>query len=121
MPNRNMTTSNSGDQNSYKGQKNPPKKQANGTVKDGEYNNGTRGNASVNTTRGGGGNATKGTYNATSSGFKTFGTEGQGSSQQGLLGDSAVCSQRQQYLTVTASVDQNATETTLIEFGAYTF
>ncbi len=80
MPARNTSNADSGNQGQYNGQKKPPKKAQNGTVQDGEYIDGgapQKGNA-TNKTRGGGGTPTKGEYNSTSGGYKTFGSEGQG-------------------------------------------
>lgn len=75
----------------------------------------------MNETRGGYGKPTKGEYNSTEGGFKTFGTEGQGEGKQGLKGNSEVCSQRQMYITVTATSDLSASDTILLEIGSYTF
>lgn len=110
MPTRNMTFADSGDQGQYQGQKKPPKKNKNGTVEDGEYMDGLNefgessegenkrqggGNkgGSMNSTRGGYGKPTKGEYNTTQGGFKTFGSEGQGEVRSGLKGENSnVCS-----------------------------
>lgn len=67
------------------------------------------------------GEPTKGAYDATEKGFKTFGTEGQGKDKEGLKGeksDKKDC--RQMRVSVTA-VDDQATDTILLEIGAYDF
>lgn len=54
----------------------------------------------VESTRGGYGAPTKGSYDPSEGGYKTFGTEGQGSSKKGLKGESDKCSERKMYVTV---------------------
>jgi len=75
----------------------------------------------MNKTRGGFGKPTKGEYNTTDGGYKTFGSEGQGEGKEGLRGDSERCSKRQMYVTVTATENQSDSDTVLLEFGAYSF
>lgn len=75
----------------------------------------------MNKTRGGYGKPTKGDYDTTQGGFKTFGTEGQGNSTKGLKGDGEKCSERQMYITVTATGDLTSSDTILLEVGSYTF
>jgi hypothetical protein len=38
-----------------------------------------------------------------------------------VKGDSEACSERQQYVTVTANQNQTSSDTVLVEFGSYTF
>jgi hypothetical protein len=59
----------------------------------------------MNSTRGGYGAPTKGEYDSSEGGYKTFGTEGQGSSKKGMKGDGEKCSKRKMYVTVTATED----------------
>jgi hypothetical protein len=137
MPARNSSFSDSGDQGKFQGQKKPPKKRDDGTVEDGEYidgkdqfgqNDGGKrpggggGGSKTNTTeRGGYGKPTKGDYNTTEGGYKTFGTEGQGENKKGLKGDKEECAERFLYITVTGNNQTASSDTILLEIGSYTF
>lgn len=67
------------------------------------------------------GKPTKGSYNSTEKGYKTFGTEGQGNNTEGVMDkDSKKKSDRGMYVTVTAVADQG-TDTILLETGNYDF
>jgi hypothetical protein len=67
------------------------------------------------------GKPTKGSYNSTEKGYKTFGTEGQGNNTEGCKDkDSSTRSARGMYVTVTAVADQGS-DTILLEVGNYDF
>jgi len=67
------------------------------------------------------GKPTKGSYNSTDKGYKTFGTEGQGNNTEGVMDkDSSKTSERGMYVTVTAVADQGS-DTILLETGNYDF
>ena len=59
----------------------------------------------IDSTRGGYGKPTKGEYDASEGGYKTFGTEGQGENKKGMKGDGEKCAGRKMYVTVTATED----------------
>ena len=72
------------------------------------------------------GKPTKGTYDASEGGYKTFGSVGQGESTEGLVEDDAeVCQERNMYITVTANEDladsTDGSDTILLEVGSYSF
>jgi len=67
------------------------------------------------------GKPTSGDYSASTKGFKTYGTLGQGNDAQGLKADgSTLCKDRDMVVTVTAKADQGS-ETMLLEVGSYSF
>ena len=145
MPSRSQAFEDAGDQGLHKGQKKPPRKNADGTIEDGEYMEDDEESADGSSerpkrpkrgkpskTRGGYGAPTKGKYDPTQGGYKTFGTEGQGNTKKGARGDKEKCSQRKMYVTVSATEvvdDSSATrrvlqaseDTTVLEFGAFPF
>lgn len=64
---------------------------------------------------------TKGSYNSTEKGYKTFGSEGQGNNTEGCKNtNSSSTAERGMYVTVTAVADQG-TDTILLEVGNYEF
>ena len=67
------------------------------------------------------GKPTKGSYNPDDKGFKTFGSEGQGETKEGVKdGKSQVAANRYVLVTVTAKEDQGS-DTILLEVGNYEF
>jgi len=67
------------------------------------------------------GKPTKGSYNSTEKGYKTFGTEGQGNSTEGVkdyASDKSSCVQVE--VSVTAVADQGS-DTVFLEVGTYDF
>lgn len=120
-----------------------------GTIEDGEYlegeveesadgetaegKGGKRGKGNKpDKLRGGNGAPTKGVYDPTQGGYKTFGTEGQGKGKKGSRGGKEKCKKRQMYVTVTknetAPADTDAgrrvlqsEDSTTLEFGAFSF
>ena len=100
---------------------------------DGEVKKGGRGKSgsAPGKLRGGNGMPTKGKYDPSQGGYKTFGTEGQGSGKKGSRGKKEKCSKRKMFVTVTknetapAEVDAGRrlqeAESTTLEFGAFSF
>ena len=73
-------------------------------------------------TSGGYGAPTTGKYDASIKGYKTFGTEGQGSETLGAKDkNTSECKERYQMITVTATKDTTASDTVLLEVGTFGF
>ena len=151
MPSRSQTFEDSGNQGKHLGQKKPPRLADDGTIVDGEYFDGEAEESADGETaedkggkkgkggkpdklRGGNGAPTKGVYDPSQGGYKTFGTEGQGKGKKGSRGGKEKCKKRQMYVTVTknetAAADPDAgagrrvlqsEDTTTLEFGAFSF
>jgi hypothetical protein len=108
--------------NREKGPKKPGKNSTNTTTFDGEKPR-PRDGEGMNETEAvkGYGQPTKGSYNSTEKGYKTFGTEGQGPNKEGVKDSgSSKEENRSMYVSVTAVADQGS-DTILLELGNYDF
>lgn len=73
-------------------------------------------------TAGGYGEPSSGTYDPTVKGYKTFGTTGQGTKAEGAKDRTkGECVEREQFVTITAKETTTASDTVLLEVGAYSF
>lgn len=117
-----------------KGQKRPPRKDAQGNeIKSKDLGKpdddrkpppmGTDASKNKDTySKGGFGKPSSGTYDPSVKGYKTFGTLGQGDKAEGAKDPTKdKCASRDQYVTVTAKQDLGDTDTVLLEVGSYAF